>query len=149
PAVPGQADGHGRKNRGEAMRLGQVIVPALVALSSCGTRGKAGSAAPTAPLSSAVSQVGGDGRVDGRGQGARAWTVRGPGQHAENVAALRTQAGGAVLDLGNGRGRLWLKDDTSIDLGTDAAGDVRVVVATGEARLRQGTRDILFFSKEG
>jgi Mg-chelatase subunit ChlD len=65
------------------------------------------------------------------------------------VVALRTHSGGAVLDLGEGRGRLWLKDDTSIDLGVGGGGEVRVLVAKGEARLRHGARDVLFFSKEG
>lgn len=130
-----------------------VVMGIVLAAGGCGTRARTGSGAggaavaraPSAPLNAAVSLVSSAGPVEVRVQDAGAWTALAAGQRVANVVGVRTGPAGAVLDLGNGRGRLWLRDDTSIDLGQDDAGEIRVLVAKGEARLRHGTRDVLFF----
>jgi hypothetical protein len=140
---------------------------AVVALAACGTRARTGETssvrAPGAPLNGTVVLVAAEGKVEVRAQDGASWTTLTRATAARNVVAIRTSGGGAVLDLGEGRhvsgsagawstpgtGRLWLKDDTSIDLGQDDKGAVRVLVAKGEARLRQGARDDLFYARGG
>ncbi len=132
-----------------------IVMGMVLAAAGCGTRAKTGvggegvAKAPSAPLNAAVALVSSDGVVEARVQDNASWTALEKGRRVANVVALRAKGGGAVLDLGDGRGRLWLKDDTSIDLGQDDAGEVRVLVAQGEARLRHGARDVLFFPRSG
>jgi Vault protein inter-alpha-trypsin domain/von Willebrand factor type A domain len=132
-----------------------IVLGMVLAAEGCGARGKTGvggeavARTPSAPLNAAVAVVSGDGIVEARLQDSAKWAVLEKGRRVANVVALRVQGGGAVLDVGDGRGRLWLKDDTSIELGQDEAGEVRVVVAQGEARLRHGVRDVLFFPRAG
>ncbi len=132
-----------------------IVLGLVVTAAGCGTRGKTGAGgeaiarAPSAPLNAAVAVVSGDGVVEARVQDTASWSVLDKGRRVANIVALRTRGGGAVLDLGDGRGRLWLKDDTSIELGQDETGEVRVLVATGEARLRHGVRDVLFYPRGG
>jgi hypothetical protein len=132
-----------------------VVMGMVLAAGGCGTRAKTGAGgesaarAPSAPLNAAVALASGDGTTEVRVQDGGSWRRLEKGQRVANVTAIRTQGGGAVLDLGDGRGRLWLKDDSSIDLGQDEAGEVRVLVAKGEARLRHGVRDVLFFPRSG
>jgi len=116
-----------------------VVLFMLVALvASCGGKGK--QVVPTAskPLSRALSLVTSDGTADAR-------TIKAdfsPMKHGAPVSGaieLRGNFEGAAIELLDGErriGKLWIKGGTTLSLGEDEGGHVRLALGAGEARYR-------------
>ena len=138
--------------------IGRVLLLGLgLACAGCGStspRSTGAAIAPTRPLAMPLTVVSSEGTVEARSARNTVFFPLEKGKSAADIVGVQTHGGGAVLELGDaasfgGRGRLWIKDGTSIDLGQDADGQVRVLVTKGEARLREGTRDVIFHPVAG
>ncbi|MEO6574984.1 MAG: VIT domain-containing protein, partial [Polyangiaceae bacterium] len=136
--------------------IGRVLMlGACLAYAGCGSTSpkSTGSAiAPTRALSLPLTVLSAEGTVEGRTTRNAAFLPLEKGKSASDITGVQTRGGGAVLEFGDAersRGRLWIKDGSSIDVGQDADGQVRVLVAKGEARLRDGARDVIFHPLSG